>query len=238
MPPIHGKVAVVTGSTKGIGRAVAEALLKEGAKVVVSARTAAAVDGAAGELGRMGEVLGMACDVRDRAQVEALLAAAEKRFGGLDILVNNAGSGRMAPVADMSDADWDQVIDTNLTGVFYASRAAVHAMRRRGGGTIVNIGSLAGKAAFPKAAAYCASKYGLIGFTEALMQEVRYDHIRVSCVMPGSVDTEFGGPGRAPQPWKLSAGDVAEAVLDILRQDGRALASRVELRPSEPPRKD
>ena len=238
MPPIRDKVAVVTGSTRGIGRAIAEQLLKAGAKVVVSARTAADVQAAAKQLSALGQVEGVVCDTRDRAQVDALIAAAEKRFGGVDILVNNAGVGTFVAVADMSDADWAQVIDTNLTGVFYASRAAVHAMRRRGGGTIVHIGSLAGKAAFPKAAAYCASKYGLIGFSEALMQEVRHDHIRVSCVMPGSVDTEFGGPGRAPQPWKLSAGDVAEAVLDILRQDGRALASRVELRPSEPPRKD
>ena len=137
----------------------------------------------------------------------------------------------------MTDEGWRRVIATNLDGVFYCCREAVPAMRKRGGGTVINIGSLAGKQAFPKAAAYCASKFGLLGFSEAFMQEVRYDHIRVSCVMPGSVDTEFSGTGREPQPWKLAASDVADVVLGLLKQHPRALASRVELRPSEPARK-
>ena len=137
----------------------------------------------------------------------------------------------------MTDEEWDTVIGTNLTGAFYCARAAVHAMKKRGGGAILHIGSLAGKQAFAKAAAYCASKYGLLGFSEALMQEVRYDHIRVCCIMPGSVDTDFGGSARARQPWKLQDEDVAQTVLWVLDQHPRALASRIELRPSEPERK-
>ena len=238
MIELKGKVAVVTGSTRGIGRAIAEALVDAGASVVISARSGDDVRRASETLATKGQALGVPCDMRSREQVDALVQAAEQRFGGLDILINNAGVGAFGAVADLSDRQWEDCIATNLTGVFYACRAAVPAMRRRGGGYIVNIGSLAGKQAFPKAAAYCASKFGLIGFSEAFMQEVRYDHIRVSYVMPGSVDTEFGGPGRAPQTWKLGAEDVAEVVVDLLRQHPRALASRVELRPSEPPRKD
>jgi len=236
MTSLKSKVAVVTGSTKGIGRAIAVKLLEEGAWVVISARSAGEVAQVARELGARGEVEGVPCDVRVRGQVDALIQAAVRRFGGLDILVNNAGVGVFRHVAEMSDEDWGATLETNLSGVFFACRAAVAAMKPRGGGTIINIGSLAGKNAFPGAAAYCASKHGLVGFTEALMQEVRYDHIRVSCVMPGSVDTAFGGEGKAA-PWKLSAEDVAEVVLGLLHQDPRALASRVELRPSEPPRK-
>lgn len=237
MTTLKDKVAVVTGSTRGIGRAIAEMLLDEGVKVVVSARDTAQVERAARDLAARGAVAGVPCDVRNRGQVDALIAAAEQRFGGLDILVNNAGVGTFKNVADMTDAEWAAVLDTNLTGVFYASRAAVAAMKRRGGGTIVHVGSLAGKQSFPGAAAYCASKHGLLGFSEAFMQEVRYDHIRVSCVMPGSVETGFGGEKRAPAEWKLTPGDVAEVVLGVLKQDGRALASRIELRPSEPARK-
>ncbi|MBI5836960.1 MAG: SDR family oxidoreductase [Candidatus Eisenbacteria bacterium] len=237
MVSLKDKVAVVTGSTRGIGRAIAELLLAEGARVMVSARDAAAVDAAVRDLASRGPVAGRACDVRDRAQVEALVADTEERFGGLDILVNNAGVGVFKDVQAMSDDEWDSVMRTNVDGVFFACRAAVPALRRRGGGAIINIGSLAGKQAFAGAAAYCASKHALVGFSEALMLEVRHDHIRVAYVMPGSVETDFGGSGRPAAPWKLSSGDVAEVVVGLLKQNPRALASRVELRPSEPPRK-
>jgi NAD(P)-dependent dehydrogenase (short-subunit alcohol dehydrogenase family) len=163
--------------------------------------------------------MGLPCDVRAYAQVERLVAEGVKAFGGLDILVNNAGAGGRAPVAEMPLEMWNEILGTNLTGVFHCCRAAVPAMRRRGGGYIVNIGSLAGKNAFPEATAYNASKFGLVGFSEALMQEVRYDGIRVSYVMPGSVHTGFTGH-----------------VVDLVTSDPRALASRVEIRPSRPPR--
>jgi NAD(P)-dependent dehydrogenase (short-subunit alcohol dehydrogenase family) len=159
-------------------------------------------------------------------------------FGGLDILVNNAGVGAFAPVADMSVDEWRLVIDTNLSGVFFCTRAAIPHLRRRGGGWIINISSLAGKNAFPDGAAYCASKSGLNAFSEALMQEVRHDDIRVSYVMPGSVRTRFSSGGdKDGTEWKLAAADVAQVVCDLLAHPARSLPSRVELRPSRPPRK-
>jgi NAD(P)-dependent dehydrogenase (short-subunit alcohol dehydrogenase family) len=157
------------------------------------------------------------------------------RFGGLDILINNAGVGIFKEVADLTSDDWHQVIDTNLTGVFNACHAAIPHMRRRGGGFIINISSLAGKNAFASAAAYCASKAGLNAFSEALMQEVRYDGIRVSYVMPGSVATGFSsGDETKGADWKISPGEVADVVLGLLHHHPRSLPSRVELRPSRP----
>jgi NAD(P)-dependent dehydrogenase (short-subunit alcohol dehydrogenase family) len=163
------------------------------------------------------------------------VSACAARFGGLDFVVNNAGVGVFADVADMQPAQWDEVIDTNLTGVFHVCHAAIPHLRRRGGGFIVNISSLAGKNSFATAAAYCASKAGLNAFSEALMQEVRYDNIRVSYVMPGSVATGFSsGDAAKGADWKISADDVADVVIDLLRHPARSLPSRVELRPSKP----
>jgi NAD(P)-dependent dehydrogenase (short-subunit alcohol dehydrogenase family) len=176
--------------------------------------------------------------VRDYAQVQALFREAAQRAGGPDVLVNNAGIGLFAPVADMPPEDWRAVIETNLNGAFYCCHEAIPLMKERGGGYIFNISSLAGRNAFPNGAAYNASKFGLNGFSEALMQEVRYDGIRVSYLMPGSVATEFGrGSGRKSE-WALQPADVAEVVLDLLRSPKHALYSRVEMRPSQPPRKD
>jgi NAD(P)-dependent dehydrogenase (short-subunit alcohol dehydrogenase family) len=160
---------------------------------------------------------------------------AEELFGGVDTLVNNAGVGTFGDVESMTDADWNRTIDTNLTGVFYCTKAAIPAMKRAGGGWIINIASLAGRNYFPKGAAYCASKAGLVAFTESVMQEVRHDRIRVSVVMPGSVATEFAGHDvSAADDWKLSSDDVAQAVMDLLRHPGRSLPSKVEIRPSMP----
>ena len=150
--------------------------------------------------------------------------------------MNNAGVGQFANVADMSTDDWRLMLDTNPSGVFYCTRAAIPEMRRRGGGFVINISSLAGKNAFTGGAAYCASKAGLNQFSEALMQEVRHDNIRVSYVMPGSVATGFGGTSGGAE-WKLAPEDVAKVVVDLISHDARSLASRVELRPSRPPRK-
>ena len=160
-----------------------------------------------------------------------------KAFGGLDILINNAGVGLFSHVADMTIEQWHDVIDTNLNGVFYCCHAAIPQMRQRGGGWIINISSLAGKNAFTGGAAYCASKAALNQFSEALMQEVRYDGIRVSYIMPGSVATDFGTRGAAKQGWAIGAEDVAQVVMDLLAMPGRTLPSRVEMRPSQPPRK-
>src|SRR5262249_1037520 len=175
--------------------------------------------------------------VQDYAQVKGFFAEVAKRLGDVDVLVNNAGVGLFGPVADMKPDDWRAVIGTNLDGVFYCCHEAIPLMRARGGGYIVNIASLAGKHATPKLAGSNASKFGLIGFSEALFQEIRYDGIRVSYVMPGSVATEFGRGSLAKSDWALTGDDVAEVVVDLLRLSPRALASRVELRPSRPPKK-
>ena len=237
---VRDKSAIVTGSTKGIGRAIAEALLAAGAKVVVSARNEGEVATAGKELERAHakRVLAHRCDVRNEQEVQALFAETERAFGGLDILVNNAGVGFFRNLEEMSLAEWNSVIETNLTGVFLCSRAAIPRMRKRGGGYIINISSLAGKNAFPSATAYNASKFGLNGMSEALMQEVRYDGIKVSYLMPGSVSTHFNGHTPGPEDdWKIQPQDIARIVLDLLSHDPRTLASAVEIRPSKPPKK-
>jgi len=237
---LKGKAAVVTGSTKGIGRAIAEALVREGADVCVSARDADEIKRAVDELGDCGEgrVTGAVCDVRDYKEVVSLFAHAAAEFGGVDVLVNNAGVGHFGRVEEMSPDDFRAVIETNLFGVFHCCHEAIPLMKQRGGGYIINISSLAGANAHPEMAAYNASKFGLNGFSEALMQEVRHDRIKVSYVMPGSVNTAFGGdqPDES-KSWQLQPEDVARVVLDLLKQDERSLPSRVELRPSRPPKK-
>jgi len=232
---LEGKVALVTGGSRGIGRGIAEALAAEGATTVLTARAAEAAERAAREIGR--RALGFACDVRSQEQVERLFQRVDEAAGGLDILINNAGVGLFAPVAEMSPADWRVVIETNLNGVFYCCHEAVPRMRRRGGGYIINVSSLAGKNPFPGGAAYNASKFGLNGFSEALMMEVRYDGIRVSYLMPGSVATDFGRGASGKAGWALRPADVAAVVLDLLRSPAHALRSCVEMRPSQPPRK-
>lgn len=237
---LKGKAAVVTGSTKGIGRAIAEALVRGGAGVCVSARDADEIKRAVDELGDegSGRVTGAVCDVRDYEEVRALFAHAAAEFGGVDVLVNNAGVGHFGRVEEMSPEAFRAVIETNLFGVFHCCREAIPLMKRRGGGYIINISSLAGANAHPEMAAYNASKFGLNGFSEALMQEVRHDRIKVSYVMPGSVNTAFGGdqPDES-KSWQLQPEDVARVVIDLLKQDERSLPSRVELRPSRPPKK-
>ncbi|HTI37601.1 MAG TPA: SDR family oxidoreductase [Vicinamibacterales bacterium] len=229
-------VAIVTGGSKGIGFAIARAFIKQGMNVVISARKDGELARAVDELGGAERIAAVRADVRRAADADRLVNETVQRFGGVDVLVNNAGIGRFANVADMPIETWQEVIDTNLSGVFYCCHAAVPELRRRNGGYIVNIASLAGKNPFVQGAAYCASKAGLIAFSEALMQEVRHDNIRVSYVMPGSVSTDFIGRN-ADDSWKLTADDVAQVVLDLVTLDNRALASRVELRPSRPPRK-
>ncbi len=236
----RGKNAIVTGGTKGIGRAIAEALLREGLNVCISARTAEEVEKAVSELGDIGDanVTGVVCDVRVYEEVRAMFEHADEELGGVDVLVNNVGVGLFKTVEETEPEEFRGVLETNLFGVFYCCREAVPRMRERGGGYVVNISSLAGANPHPRMAAYNASKFGLNGFSEAFMQEVRHDGIKVSYVMPGSVNTEFGGDTVSPErAWQLQPEDIARVVVDLLRHDERSLPSRVEIRPSMPPKK-
>jgi 3-oxoacyl-[acyl-carrier protein] reductase len=239
---LSGRAAIVTGGSRGIGFGIARALLQRGADVVITGTNQETLDGGVRDLraeSKSGSVEGVRADVRNYAEVEQLMRATATRHGGLDILINNAGIGAFRAVADMSVEEWHAVIDTNLTGVFYCCHAAIPHLRRRGGGWIINISSLAGKNAFVDGAAYCASKAGLNQFSEALMQEVRHDGIRVSYVMPGSVSTDFGGRerGAAKGDWALQVDDIAEVVVDLIAHPARSLPSRVEIRPARPPKK-
>lgn len=240
---LDGKVAIVTGGSKGIGRSTAAALLASGARVAISGRSGSALKEAAAELARGGagyadRLLTVEGDVADEQAAAKLISQTVDRFGGLDILINNAGIGRFAPIADMTTEDWHAIFNTNLTGVFFCTRAALPHLKQRGGGYIINISSLASKNAFAGGGAYCASKAALNSFTEALMIETRHDNIRVSDVLPGSVQTEFNNNSiTAGADWKLSPDDVARAVVDLLGHPSRSLPSRVELRPSKPPKK-
>lgn len=232
---LHGKSAVVTGSTRGIGRAVARALAQQGANVLVCGRSPEASEQAARELaeGTGAKVAGQACDVGDSGQVAALFARSEQEFGGVDIVVNNAGLGLFSPMVDLTDEDWRRVIETNLTGVFYCSREAVRGFRKRGGGYLFQIGSLAGRNPFAGGSVYNASKFGLRGFSEAMMLDHRYDNIRVTNIAPGSVDTDFS-PRSGRSSWKIAPEDIAQIVVDLLAMPARTLVSYVEVRPSKP----
>lgn len=228
---LAGKIAVVTGATKGIGRAIAEALASAGAKVVITARNKNDVEDT---VAKLGNAAGYVCDVRDYEQVKSTFA----EIGGVDVLVNNAGIGIFAPVESMSVEDFRAVLETNVFGVFYCCHEAIPLMKQRGGGYIINISSLAGANAHAEMAAYNASKFGLNGFSEALMQEVRHDGIKVSYIMPGSVNTEFGGDEPSDEKgWQLQPGDIARVVLDLLQFPARSLPSRIEIRPSKPPKR-
>jgi short-subunit dehydrogenase len=235
---LQGKRALVTGASKGIGLAIAEGLAKAGVSVAICARKD-------NELQRALQVLHKAApqvktvarlaDVSKPAEVADLFTFIDGELGGLDILINNAGFGTFRPTAELSVAEWDAMLATNLSGTFYCSREALARFRRSDGGFIINISSLAGKNPFAGGSGYNASKFGMNGFSEAMMLDHRNDKVRVSYIMPGSVDTDFSGKGAQDKSdWKISPRDVAEIVLHILRMPERTLISRVEVRPSRP----
>jgi 3-oxoacyl-[acyl-carrier protein] reductase len=235
---LQGRVALVTGGSRGIGHAIAGSLVSAGARVMIAARHPDLVAEAARRLGQAGpgEARGRVCDVRRPEAVRTLIDRTVAEFGGLDILVNNAGVGGFGRVSELPVELWDQVIGTNLSGVFYCCREAIPHLRARGGGWIINIASLAGKNAMADGAAYCASKFGLVGFSESLMLDVRHDNIRVSCLMPGSVATEFNDrPPSAADAWRIRPEDIGQIVLDLLGTPERTLPSRIEIRPTRPP---
>jgi 3-oxoacyl-[acyl-carrier protein] reductase len=233
------RIALITGGTRGIGYAIAEALLAAGDKVAFTGTTSDGVVKAEHTLAASagGSVLGIVCDVRDASSAQRAIETAVARFGGIDVVINCAGVGVGAPVAQMSNEEWDRIIGTNLTGVFNVCKASIPHLRARGAGWIVNISSLSSTGPFPGGAAYVASKAGVNAFSDALMQELRDDNIRVTTVLPGSVATGFNN--REPDSgsdWKLLPEDVAHAIVDLLDHPARSLPSRIEIRPSKPRR--
>ena len=237
---LRGKTAVVTGSSKGIGFAIAEALARADANVVVSARNPAEVTEAARKLEALGagKVLGIPGDVGRLDDVKRLVGQTVETLGGLDILVNNAGFGVFAPVGEIEPETWDRLIATNLSGVFYCCHEAIPHLEKSPDAWIINIASLAGKNPFAGGAAYNASKFGLVGFSEALMMDVREQGIRVNYIMPGSVATHFNGnEPDEKDAWKIQPEDIAELVMDLLAFPKRSLASRIEVRPARAPKR-
>ncbi len=229
------KSAIVTGGTRGIGRAIAERLLEEGARVAICGTGGKTVDEAVRRLSPKGPVFGMVADVSRLDQVKQFIAAVEQKFDGVDILINNAGVGLFRAVADLSPEEWERMMSLNLSGVYYCCHAILPIFKRRQGGDIVNISSLAAKNPFAGGAGYNASKFGLNGFSEAMMLDHRGDGVRVSCIMPGSVATDFAGTAGAGADWKMAPEDIAEAVMTVLRMPRRTTVSRIEIRPSRPP---
>lgn len=234
---LNGKTAMVTGGSKGIGYGIAAALVDAGMDVAITARTEGDVRDAEESLGARGggRALGIVCDVRDLADQERAVARTVDAFGGLDALIANAGVGRFAPIDELDPADWREVIDTNLTGVFYSIKAALEPLVASRG-FVITISSLAGTNFFAGGAAYNASKFGLTGFTQAVMLDLRKHGVRVSTIMPGSVSSHFGG--RAPgedDDWKIQPEDIGATVRHLLETPSRTLASKIEVRPSLPP---
>ena len=232
MQNLAGKVAIVTGSTKGIGLAIAERMHAAGASVVVSSRWAGDVASVANRLGA--PAIGIACDVGDPSACQRLVDETVSRLGRIDVLVNNAGFGIFKSIEDMSVEEWQRQIDVNLGGVFYCSKAALPHLVASGDGFIINIGSLAGRNFFAGGTGYNAAKAGLVGMSEAMMLDIRNDNVRVSIIMPGSVNTHFRGEWSPDRSWPLEADDVALAVMQLLDYPKAAHVSRVEMRPSQP----
>ncbi|HKE83843.1 MAG TPA: SDR family oxidoreductase [Vicinamibacterales bacterium] len=231
---LTGKVAFVTGGSRGIGLATSKALVERGASVVMVGTDERQLDASAGELGP--SVVPIRADVRRYEDVERAVGAAVSRFGRLDVLVNNAGIGVYRPVAEMTVDEWNRTFETNVSGMFYCCHAALPHLKKAGG-WIINISSLSSTGPFANGAAYCASKSAVNTFSDALMQEVRYDGVRVACVLPGSVNTGFGGRENTKSEWALQPDDVAEAIVDLLAHPPRSLPSRIEIRPAQPRRK-
>jgi 3-oxoacyl-[acyl-carrier protein] reductase len=234
--PIAGTVALVTGASRGIGLAIARKLGQMGARVSICARDASKLAAAAEKLKQEGvETLAATADVCKSAEIAALLEKTHKRFGPLDILVNNAGTATFAPFHQLAEADWDTMLDTNLKAVFLLSRAAAPEMIRRRTGHIINIASLAGKNAFAGGGVYCASKWGLLGLTYCMAEDLRGYGIRVSAVCPGSVATDFSPHTGKDTSKLLQPDDVAHAVATLVTQAPQSFISEILLRPTQKP---
>ncbi len=237
MNNLKGKVAFITGGSKGIGYGVAEALLNQGFKVAITSRSLEAAREAAKELESKGEIIGLEADVRNYESQQKAVQSAVDKFGKIDLLVANAGVGKFNSIEDMTPEEWNATIETNLTGVFYSVKSSLSELVKTEG-YIVTISSLAGTNYFAGGAAYNASKFGLTGFSQAVMLDLRQKGIKVSTIMPGSVATHFNGHTPSDEDaWKIQKEDIGELVVDLMKMNPRTLPSKIEVRPSQPPKK-
>ncbi|MDN3594083.1 SDR family oxidoreductase [Zunongwangia endophytica] len=237
MSALKGKVAFITGGSKGIGYGVAEALLNQGFKVAITSRTLESAQDAAKELESKGEIIGLEADVRSYESQQKAVKAAVDKFGKLDLLVANAGVGKFNSIEDMTPEEWNATIETNLTGVFYSVKSTLEELVKTEG-YVISISSLAGTNYFAGGAAYNASKFGLTGFSQAIMLDLRQKGVKVSTIMPGSVATHFNGHTPSDEDaWKIQKEDIGELVVDLMKMNPRTLPSKIEVRPSKPPKK-
>lgn len=237
MEKLKNKVAYITGGSQGIGLGTAAALLEQGMKVAISGRTPSKLEEAKKTLNAGDNLLILTSDVRNMEDETKAVAEILSKWGRLDVLIANAGIGHYANIEDLTPEQWNQTIDTNLTGVFHSVKAAVDAVKNSKG-YIITVASLAGINFFPGGTAYNASKFGLVGFTQALMQDVRQDDVKVTAILPGSVATHFNNniPGEK-DAWKIQPEDMGQIVVDLLQMHPRTLPSKIEVRPSKPPAK-
>jgi len=229
------KVALITGGSKGIGFGIAEALLKNGYKVAITSRTIDSANQAAATLVEHGDVLAIEADVKNFASQQAAVNLIIEKWGQLDVLIANAGVGYFAPIDELEIDHWNEIIDTNLTGVFYGIKASVEAIKKTKG-TIITISSLAGTNFFAGGSAYNASKFGLTGFSQSVMLDLRKYGVKVSTIMPGSVASHFNdhNPDAEADAWKIQPEDMGKLVVDLLAMPARTLPSKVEIRPTTP----
>lgn len=233
----ENKTALITGGSKGIGFGVAETLLKMGYRVGITSRSLSSAEEAAKKLSSHGEVLALEADVRDYDSQQKAVKKFMDKFGQLDVLVANAGVGNFGSIDELSVEDWKDTIDTNLTGVFYSVKATIDTLKKSEG-YIITISSLAGTNFFAGGSAYNASKFGLTGFSQAIMLDLRDKGVKVSTIMPGSVATYFNGNEPDDKDaWKIQIEDIGELVGDLLKMNPRTLPSKIEVRPSRPPKK-
>jgi 3-oxoacyl-[acyl-carrier protein] reductase len=238
MQQLENKVALITGGSKGIGFGVAASLLEQHVKVAITSRSQKGADEAAHKLSQLGkgEVLGIASDVRDADSQVKAVELILKKWGKLDALVANAGVGHFGSIEDLTADQWQETIDINLTGVFHSIKASIPALKKTKG-YIITMASLAGTNFFAGASSYNASKFGLVGFSQAVMLDLRGYGIKVSTIMPGSVATHFGSNASSDEAWKIQPEDIGQLVVDLLRMNPRTLPSKIEVRPSMPPGK-
>ena len=235
MNTLQNKVAYITGGSKGIGYGIAKTLLDAGMRVAITSRNLKAAEDAARALSNdKTKILALESDVSSMASEAAAIKQVNEHFGQLDVLVANAGVGHFAPIDTITEEEWKSTIDTNLTGVFNSVKSSIDALKASKG-YIITIASLAGTNFFENASAYNASKFGLVGFTQAVMLDLRKYGIKATTIMPGSVATHFAGHTPSPEDaWKIQPEDIGELVLDILKMNPRTLPSKIEVRPSMP----